>query len=257
MGRTNRSAKDASVLGFFGLVFALAAPFWLIGKKKLPLPVKLPGSALAFVTPVVAAAILTHREQGLSGVRALLWKTFDYPKVKNKAWYLPILLLNPLISFVSYRVMPLARLPLPAEPRVPLRRLPAYFAMFFVSGACEELGWQGYAYERLKARWGWLRASLLLGIAWAAVHIIPDVQNGQTGRWIFWHRLGSIANRVLMGWLSEHTGGSVFGSILYHDMSNVSWALFPNNGSHYNPKVTAIFTVAAAIGAALEGKRLR
>jgi membrane protease YdiL (CAAX protease family) len=114
--------------------------------------------------------------------------------------------------------------------------------LFFIAGVFEELGWQGYAYDRLQERWGALKASILLGIFWAVYHLIPDVQNDQKASWILWHRLGTIINRVLIGWIYEHTGSSVFGTILYHVMSNLSWALFPNNGSHFDPMVTTTIT---------------
>ena len=32
----------------------------------------------------------------------------------------------------------------------------------------------------------------------------------------------------------------VLAAILYHPASNLSWSLFPNDGSHYNPFVTVM-----------------
>jgi membrane protease YdiL (CAAX protease family) len=36
----------------------------------------------------------------------------------------------------------------------------------------EELGWSGYAIDPMQARWGALKASILLGIFWAVYHYI-------------------------------------------------------------------------------------
>jgi len=50
----------------------------------------------------------------------------------------------------------------------PLSTLP--FAMFtlFFGPVPEELGWHGYALDRLQVRWSALISSIVLGIVWAA-----------------------------------------------------------------------------------------
>lgn len=230
---------------FFLLVLALTIPFWILGGRPLPLPVRLPLSAVSFVNPLLAAAILTYRRDGLPGVRALLRRALDVRRVRNGAWYLPVLLFYPLLSLLSYKVMRLARLPLPADPQVAWSMAPVYLLAFFVAGAGEELGWTGYALDPMQRRWGALRAALALGVAWSLFHIVPDVQNGRPGAWILWHRLGTIAFRVLIVWVYNNAGRSAFAAILFHAMNNVSWALFPNDGSHYDPMVTTLLTLPA------------
>lgn len=226
---------------FFALAFALSVPIYLVGKDRLPIPVQLPVSALAAFTPMIAASILTYRRSGTVGLRELFRKALDAGKIRNKAWYLPIVLVNPLIMGLSYLVMRLAGLPLP-EAQIPWLMAPAIFAVSFVFGIGEELGWQGYAFGPMQRRWGAFRAALVMGAAWALFHLIPDLQNQRAADWILMHRLGSIALRVLIAWLYNNTGGSVFAAIVFHAMSNVSWALFPNYGSHYDPFVTGVIT---------------
>ena len=59
-----------------------------------------------------------------------------------------------------------------------------------------------------------------------------------------------------MTWLYNNTGKSVFGAVLYHDVSNVSWQLFPNYGSHWDPRITGlILAFAAAIVIVIWGPR--
>ena len=59
-----------------------------------------------------------------------------------------------------------------------------------------------------------------------------------------------------MTWLYNNTGKSVFGAVLYHNISNVSWRLFPNYGSHWDPRITGlILAFAAAIATVLWGPR--
>jgi membrane protease YdiL (CAAX protease family) len=238
--QSNASRENLS-LDYFGLVLVLTIPFWLFGGAKLPIPVDLPVSALASFNPLIAALILAYRRDGSRGSKALLRKALDYKKIKHKIWYLPILFLNPMIVILSYAVMRLVELPLP-NPQIPWLMAPVFFLAFFIAAIGEELGWMGYAFDPMQDRWGALKASLVLGLVWALFHLIPDVQNGRTANWILWYRLGTVATRVLIVWLYNNTGKSVFATILFHAMDNLSWVLFPNYGSHYNPFITSMIT---------------
>lgn len=244
--RQPNASQENLLLLYLALLFVLSIPFWVIGGRKLPLPMNLPASALMFVNPVIAASILTYRQLGLVDVKALLRRAFDYKRVANPIWYVPILFLDPLIKYLSYVIMRLTGAPLP-EPNVPLILVPVFLVGFFLPALCEELGWTGFALDPLQRRWGALTAGILLGLVWAIWHAIPYVQTGNSVSWIVWHSLNTVALRVLIVWLYNNTGRSVFASILYHDVVNVSWSLFPNYGSHYNPFITSMLTCLTAV----------
>ena len=120
------------------------------------------------------------------------------------------------------------------------------FLAFFITALGEELGWSGYVTDPMQDRWNALQAGVLLGLVWAAWHIIPLAQGGRSPAWITWWCLSTVAQRVLIVWLYNNTGKSVFATILYHDISNVSWLLFPNYGSHYDPRITGLVVAFAA-----------
>jgi membrane protease YdiL (CAAX protease family) len=227
-------------LKFFLLVFVLSAPFWLFGGNKLPLPMNLPVSALVGFTPLIAASILQFRQHGLNGIKALFNKVLDYKRIGNKIWYLPTLFLMPLIYFLSYAVMRLVGLPLP-DPKIPYLIVPAYFLMYFIEAVGEELGWMGYANDPMQNRWGALKASLIFGVVYAIWHSFSFIQTQNTPNWVVWQTLSMIPLRILIVWIYNNTGKSVFAAILVHAMYNISWSLFPNNGSHFDPFVTGIF----------------
>jgi hypothetical protein len=107
------TSPSRSPLRFFLLVFALAAPFYLIGVTGIQLSADLPVSALGFVVPVTAAAMLVYRESGAAGVAALLRRSLDYKRIRAKAWYVPVLLLPPGIQALTYEVMRWTGSPLP------------------------------------------------------------------------------------------------------------------------------------------------
>ncbi|MGD2134375.1 MAG: hypothetical protein PVI23_16415 [Maricaulaceae bacterium] len=58
-----------------------------------------------------------------------------------------------------------------------------------------------------------------------------------------------------MVWLTNAAGRSVFSAVLFHAMSNLAFFLFPNLGSHYDPRVTTPILVAAAVGVVWGGGR--
>jgi membrane protease YdiL (CAAX protease family) len=113
----------------------------------------------------------------------------------------------------------------------------------------EEIGWTGYATEPLLQRRGALATSLLLGAIWASIHFIPLRQAHRSVEWITWWTLGTISYRVIMTWLYVHSGRSLFGAAIFHTMINLSWQLFPVNGSHYDPRIFSLiaFTFAVAM----------
>lgn len=251
----NLASQGDPLWKFFAVLLLITVPFWIFGGSRLPIPIKLPVSALAAFNPLIAACIVTYLQSGTPGIRALFRKVFDTAKIKNKIWYIPILLLPPLISALAYALMRWQGMPLP-DPETPLLMAPVFFIVFFVFGIGEELGWTGYMIDPLQKRWGALTASVLLGLVWAIYHLIPDLQNGQTADWILWHRAGTVVTRILMVWIYTNTGRSVFAAILFHTMDNLSWAFFPNYGSHYDPFIVSTLTCLAALAVVIgwEGK---
>ncbi len=61
---------------------------------------------------------------------------------------------------------------------------------------------------------------------------------------------------MLYVWLYNNTGKSVFAAALFHDTLNVSWQLFPNSGSHYDPRIAGlIIAVVTAVVTVVWGPR--
>jgi uncharacterized protein len=119
-------------------------------------------------------------------------------------------------------------------------------AGLFVGALGEELGWSGYAIDPMQARWGALRASLVLGLIWASWHYIALFQVDRSVAWIAWWTLGTVAARVIIVWLYNNTGKSVFVAALFHMTINLTWQLFPIGGSFYDPRVTSLILVVVA-----------
>jgi uncharacterized protein len=242
------SPRNRSALTYFVLTFALSVPFWIAGAlTKFQILPTIPVSALGLVCMVGAASILVYRENGWSGVLVFLERSFDFKRVKAKIWYLPTILLMPCVMVLSYVVMRLMGVALPV-PQFSLVTTLILFVVFFVGAVGEELGWSGYAIDPLQDRFGALGGALVLGVVWVVWHLIPLLSVQRSLTWIAWWSLTTVAYRVIITWLYNNTGKSVFVAAVFHAMINVTYLQFPINGSYYDPRVTGlVVTFLAAI----------
>jgi membrane protease YdiL (CAAX protease family) len=243
-------SQNRSPTKFLLLVLVLSIPFWILGAiapdtTKI-LPIKLPISALMTFCPFLAAAILVYRKQKMEGVRGLLKSTFDYKKIKYKKWYLPIVLLMPFMALISYWYVRLTSVMI-LEPQLSSLSIIAFFLMFFIGAIGEELGWGGYLIEPLQNRYGALSASIVLGFFWAIWHIIPFSQAHQTPIWIVFQCICTVFLRIIMVWMFNNTGKSVFGMILFHTMINISPYFIPNYGAHYDPFIFSVLLLVMVV----------
>ncbi|MEV0308320.1 CPBP family glutamic-type intramembrane protease [Nonomuraea fuscirosea] len=245
-------------VAFFALVFLLTVPFLVLGTvagtQILP---GLPLTALAAVCPVAAAVILEYRRGGGAGVGALLRRSFDFHRIEHRGWYVPILLLYPAVLVASFIRLRLIGIEVPVL-RIALVPVPAMAAAFFMGALCEELGWSAYAVDALRERCGALRTALIVGVVWAVWYWPALLQAHRALSWIAWWSLATVAARVIMVWLYDNTGRSVFAVTLFHAISNLGWQLFPVHGSYFDqPSVAVIMAAVAVVIAVILGFGVR
>ena len=240
----NRTRR--SPLTFFALVLGLSVPFWLLAAATdMQLMPGLSVSVLMAFCPAAAALILVYRENSAEGVTALLRRSFDFHRITDNRWYIPILLLMPSISAVVYGLMRWIDMPIPA---LQLSFLPPLlmFLAFFVGALGEELGWSGYALDPVLDRWSALQAGIVFGIAGIIWHLVPLMLLHRSPSWIAWWCLYAVGSRVLIVWLYNNSGQSVFAVALFHATLNLAYALFPINGSYFDMRTGGMLTALAA-----------
>jgi uncharacterized protein len=88
----------------------------------------------------------------------------------------------------------------------------------------------------MQERWSALSTSIIIGIPWAIWHYPSIIQQGHNLVWIAWGTLGTVAIRVLIIWIYNNTGRSLFACILFHTLVNVGRTQFPKDETH-NPLV--------------------
>ena len=183
-------------------------------------------------------------------MKELLKRAVDYGRIGRKTWYVPILCLWPTMRVLAYALMCLTGAPLPDEPSFSMLIVPLLFVVFLVSATVEQLGWQGYAIDRLQDRWNALEAGIIVGLVWAIWHVVPLAEAHRAPTWIAWQCLGMVPFRILIVWIYNNTGRSVFATIVFQATANVSQFSFPNHGSHYDPRVAGLilaFTAAMVV----------
>lgn len=183
-----------------------------------------------FVGPALSAYIMSRITGGKDGWLNIR-KRFRRLKV-DWHWYGFILLGIPVMMFLGIIVFPGTLASFQGLPPAFLITYIIYFVVIFFGGGPlgEEIGWRGFALPRMQARYGALRATLLLGILWTFWHLphfLTTAQRGGPGSSlsilyinlpIFLLLVMSIS--VIMTWVFNHTKESLFISVLLHASIN-------------------------------------
>lgn len=129
----------------------------------------------------------------------------------------------------------------------------------FVNGWGEEVGWRGFAIERLRERRGLLGASLLLSPIWALWHVPAffflegyrrfDAIMGAG------YLFGLACGSIVLAWVYERSGKSLFAAALFHGTYNLFSASEAAHG--FPAQVVTTGIMAAAVGIAISELRHR
>ena len=244
--------SERSVARFVLLEFALSVPFWSIGAlaQAHVIPDQVLLRASWSLTPMMAAAILVYRNGGTAAMKQLFRRIVDYRRITTRTWYLPVFLAGPVIVFAQYGLAVWSGRDVP-PPHFTLL-VPVSFIGFFLVAYAEELGWTVYALDTLQERRSALAAGILTGIIWASLHAPVWALAGQSLNWCVWQWIYVVALRVLMTWVYNNIGRSLFAMDLLHPGLFVWWYLWPVSGTGlsmptlYDPRNLALISIVLA-----------
>jgi membrane protease YdiL (CAAX protease family) len=235
-------SRYASPWIYFALVFVLSwsftIPAALSGVNLTESLLLMVVYALGGLGPAIAAILLTYLSRDQAAWRDYWRRIVDVKRIPLR-WYAVILLLVPAITataalmdwFLGGRGLQLelaARLL-----QQPWLILPLVFFYLIFGPLPEEMGWRGYALDRLQARWSALTSGLILGVAWASWHLPQffiegtyqrGLGFGSTSFWIF--MLSIIMLSILHTWIYNNTRRSTLSAILFHFVVNFTGELF-------------------------------
>ncbi len=224
---------------FFVLAYLFAWILWvpMIFIKELA-PIGFPLLVLGAFAPTFAAIILSYRKDGIESVKRLLKRGLEFRI--GKKWYVPILLLNPIVLFSGFAITMIISGQTEALLDVSLIGTAiisflVMLPMLLPGGPLnEEFGWRGYALDRLQAKWNALVSSLILGAIWALWHLPLFFIEGMSqnlllvyvpiSALLFFVQVPTFT--ILYTWLHNNTGGSILTAILFHLTWNAAFNVF-------------------------------
>ena len=229
-------------VSFFVLAYAISWAFWI--------PMLLSGARVApgsstthfpgLLGPALAALVVQLVCHGVAGAREL-WRRMTL--VSRPAWRFWAYSLSPLgflaIAFVVLLFRGAALPPASDFARysgLPELGLPlvVLLAILF-SGYGEELGWRGFALDRLQSRFGPLGGAIVLAGLWAGWHL-PAFGFIQTYREmtlpmiVGGFLLGITCGSIVLARVVHQTGGSVLAAALWHATYNLTSATSAGGG---------------------------
>jgi membrane protease YdiL (CAAX protease family) len=252
---------------FFVLVFCWTWSFWIAAavlgvSAQSALGIAL--EVLGLLGPMLGGIGFTYFTQSKE-TWLEYWSRIIDPKRIRLNWCLIIFLLVPGLYAVAMLLDVASGAPVLVQERLtpylsaPLTIVPFLLRVFIYGPVPEELGWRGYALDRLQARWNALVSSLVLGAIWAIWHVplffIKDTLFYNQGIWSLWFWLfvvEVIPTAVIYTWIFNNTRRSTLAAILFHFMSNVS-AEFANVTDRTNLYQTLLWIIAAIVVVALWG----
>ena len=222
----------------------------------------------AFAGPFLAAIIMVRLTEGKEGMARFRRRFFQVRA--GWQWYLFILLGIPALWVVGILVQPGTLASFQGFPRGSLVYYLIFYLInfviifFFGGPLAEEPGWRGFALPRIQQQFSPMRGALLLGVVWAFWHL-PDfltrAQGGGpgTGWGEFFTNLPIfvllvVALNIVMTWVYNHTGGSIFIAILLHAAINTGGILpelFPTPGVSLMTMANIALLIAIAVPAVL------
>jgi len=235
---------------FFALTYGWTWLFWIpvvLSGQEASLPVL----AIGAFAPTLVGMALTHLTQDREG-RHDFWKRVVDFRLIGAKWYAVILLIFPLIMALTFLLDVLmgGSLP-PLEGALQTLTQPVMLSGFIITmiiggPLAEELGWRGFALDRLQARWSAFVSSLVLGVFWGLWHLplffMKGTSQGEMGfsTVLFWMWfIQVIAGAILHTWVYNNNQRSILSAILLHFMANSTFTLIAQLG-HALPERTEI-----------------
>ena len=189
------------------------------------------------VGPLVAAIFLLYRTQNRDVQRNYWRKVIDFKRIGIR-WYLLTVFIVPLVTAFAALIDILfggqgGQLETAILLSQPLEIL-SFVAFILLFGPVpEELGWRGYALDRLQVNRSALTSSLILGIIWSLWHLPLFFIEGTYQYYIgldslyFWiYMLDMIVKSILYTWIYNNNRHSTLSAILFHFMINLTGELF-------------------------------
>lgn len=214
---------------FWGIAVIIQKPI-----DTFPTPILI---ALGGVGPVLSALFLLISSKDKKAMHDY-WERALSLKRPGAKWISIALLLFPLIVLTSFLITKVfdKSITLGIEARFASNLwslVPFFFFTFAFGPIPEELGWRGFALDKLLKKQSPLKASLILGFLWTLWHlplffIKGSYQNMLTpGSLSFlWYLVDKVLQTIMMTWIYIKSDRSILTAILFHFSVNFVGEVF-------------------------------
>jgi membrane protease YdiL (CAAX protease family) len=251
--RLRMGLRSSPILSYFLLAYALSwsVELLLIANYNSLISVPPYLHYLASFGPCLAGITMTYIKGGKPGL-VDLWQRVTRWQVGWK-WFLlgalsPVLLafLSALITYLlSGSLADLSTLG-QVEYLGDIGAGAALLLWIVTFGFGEEIGWRGFALPTLQKNHSFLISTLVIGLVWALWHLPaffykPQMMALGPGGFIGFS-LGVISGSIVLGWLYNRSGGSVFVVGIWHALFD-----FFTTSSSFHGMTTAIMSTAVMV----------
>jgi membrane protease YdiL (CAAX protease family) len=166
--------------------------------------------------PSLVAIVMTWVWEGKPGLRQLTKRIIHFNI--GWSWYLAAVL---AVIFPSAGQLLIIRLLGQGfEYQSFLTQLGSAIPLIVLGPLSEELGWRGYALDRLQTKWNALVSGILIGVGWALWHLplfyMIGTSQHESHIPFFGFLFGIIDVSILFTWLHNNTNGSLWTAIFFH-----------------------------------------
>jgi uncharacterized protein len=255
--------QNQSTTMFFLLAFIFSWIFWLPAALSGGQMMDFPHIVLFFLGgfgPSLAGILMISLNYS-AGERRDWWRRIIDARFISPAWYMIIFFSFPLLLLVSIGVDLLLGGSVPefaglamffAQPAI---ILPSLVSTLLAGPVSEELGWRGFALDKLQSRMSPLVASMVLGFFWWAWHLPLFSFSGTThyqwgwGTVNFWlFLINIIPLSIFFTWAYNHNSRSILSAIAIHFFYNLVFSLaYPLSEKVELIRTILLFIIVAAI----------
>lgn len=169
--------------------------------------------------PTLASVLLTWRQEGADGLRRLGRRLVQF----NIGWRWYLAAIAVVIFVTLGKLSILSLLGETFDLALFITQAGSLLPLFVLGPLSEELGWRGYALDRLQKKYGALTSALIVGLAWGLWHGPLFAMVGTSQHELAVPFVGFVAGMmfqsVLYTWLHNNTGGSLWTALFFHWVS--------------------------------------
>jgi membrane protease YdiL (CAAX protease family) len=210
-------------------------------------------------SPSIVGIIMVYRRLE-AAERRFFWKSLVSFKSISAGSYAFIILLAPVVFALSLVTDWLVAGGMPdysillSIGRSPVQIIPVLIIGLFFGSLSEELGWRGFALDRIQSLWNPLVSSLVLGLFWLCWHVPLFFMNGTTQHEWGFGSIGFIgflffvlSFAVIITLVYNRSGRSLLSAVLLHAAYNITVNLVPVSGRASFSQGVLFLIVAAAM----------